>query len=375
MSKKKILFLSSWYPVPNNPTHGIFVKRHAEAVSMLNEVYALYVYGSESLDEEVITHVSENFTEHLIQYKKNYTTSIGKYHQIKNIYEKSFKAVMEKHGRPDIIHLNVIFPAGIFALHLSNKYNIPLVITEHWTGYLPEDGSYQGIIKKYFTKKVVQKAKIICPVTMHLEDNMRRHGLTGNYKTIPNVVDTEFFNANTISNEGLITFFHLSSLDERQKNPVSIIDSFLNIHKKHSNARLILAGDGENLNKLQKKYSHPSIEYYFRPLGEKLLKLYQRCDVFVLNSRYENLPVVLLEAMSCGKPVISSNVGGISEYINESNGILFSTSDVANLSVAMEKYIQIKYTFDAKTIRSLAIKSFSKKSIAACFDKIYNELI
>ena len=374
MSRKKILFLSSWYPVEKNPTHGIFVQRHAEAVSMLNDVYVLYLCGGDEKKHESFLEHSESFIEHIIYYKKIHSSSFNKYRHLKKIYENAFLSILTKWGKPDLIHLNVIFPVGIFALHLSRMHQIPMLITEHWTGYLPEDGSYQGLIKKYFTRQVVRHAKAICPVTKHLAENMKRHSLTGSYKIVPNVVDTEFFDYHGISEKNVIVFFHLSSLEERQKNPVSILEAFLKIHDKYNNTKLIFGGDGKNLKELEKIYPHHAIEYHYRPMGKVLLQLYQRCDAFVLNSRFENLPVVLLEAMSCGKAVISSEVGGISEYISESNGILFSTPDVVNLCDAMEKYILTKSNFNPELIREFAIKHFSKKSISESFDYIYNEI-
>lgn len=94
---------------------------------------------------------------------------------------------------PDLIQLNVIMPMGIGAYYLSGKYNIPYVINENWSGYCEEDGNYKGFIQKYYTEKIVKKAKAILPTSVYLKEAMLAHGLIGNYTVVPNVVDTARF--------------------------------------------------------------------------------------------------------------------------------------------------------------------------------------
>ena len=64
-----------------------------------------------------------------------------------------------------------------------------------------------------------------------------------------------------------------------------------------------------------------------------LPKFYAACDVFVLPSVYEAMPMVLVEAMSAGKPLIGSKVGGIPEIIKEGkNGLLFEPMNFKKLA-------------------------------------------
>jgi glycosyltransferase involved in cell wall biosynthesis len=378
--RKKILFMSSWYPVATNPTHGIFVKRHAEAVALKHDVFVLYAVGAENPPNELVQHSSAHFSEDIYFYDKSNKKAIQKLKQLGELYDQGFDKIVSRFGKPDLIHLNVIFPAGIFALRFSKKYKIPLVVTEHWTGYLPEDGSYKGLLKKYFTQKVVAQAEVICPVTNHLAKQMQAHKLNGNYIPVPNVVDTEFFSLKPVSKTTETVFLHLSSFDERQKNPRSILEAFKQLSEKNTNCRLIMAGDGENIDVLrsfaaQLKIAAEKIDFHFRPQGKTLLQLFHSADALVLNSNYENLPVVLLEAMSCGVPVISSDVGGIAGYINESNGILFSPPSVQNLLTALQEFISNKNKFDNGQIRSFAVENFSRKTIAGKFDSVYKSIL
>jgi glycosyltransferase involved in cell wall biosynthesis len=375
--RKKILFLSSWYPTPANPTHGIFVQRHARAVSLHNDVLVLHISASVNSDEEF--EVCESpFQEVLLGYEKPPIHKISKYLFLKRQYENAFLQLQKKWGLPDIVHLNVVFPLAPIALSVCKKWNIPLVVTEHWTGYLADDGNYKGLIQKYLTKKTIRFARAVLPVTRHLENEMKRHGLSGKYFPIPNVVDTDFFHPVESVQKSETVFLHLSSLDERQKNPRSIIQAFQLLNAEHQHTRLVMAGDGENIYELEKFAEqlglNGKVDFFYRPQKEKLLQLIQYCDVMVLNSNFENLPVVLLEALCCGKPVISSNVGGISEYINTDNGILFSPPGFHELHKAMSVFLLQRNNFDSKKIRQFAIENFSMQIVSEKINRIYNTL-
>ncbi|HWY09667.1 MAG TPA: hypothetical protein VN026_00005, partial [Bacteroidia bacterium] len=71
-NNRAILFLASWYPVSSNPSHGIFIKQHALALSYFQNVIVVYAYGSNEGTFYKTEHrnVNENFTEYFIKYPK-----------------------------------------------------------------------------------------------------------------------------------------------------------------------------------------------------------------------------------------------------------------------------------------------------------------
>jgi hypothetical protein len=82
------------------------------------------------------------------------------------------ESALYKNGKADIIHLHVIWPAAVALLPMLEKMNLPLIISEHWSGYLPEDGNYKGIIQKNISKRIAEEASHITVVSQRMADAM-----------------------------------------------------------------------------------------------------------------------------------------------------------------------------------------------------------
>jgi glycosyltransferase involved in cell wall biosynthesis len=114
-----------------------------------------------------------------------------------------------------------------------------------------------------------------------------------------------------------------------RKGLFTLIESMLPVIRKFKNAKFIISGKGLS-NEMSKLSAHATqlgvkgniiFTGYFP--DKKLPKLYQAADVFAFSTFYENLPFAILEAMSSGLPVVTTNVGGIPEMIEDGkNGFL-----------------------------------------------------
>jgi glycosyltransferase involved in cell wall biosynthesis len=111
--------------------------------------------------------------------------------------------------------------------------------------------------------------------------------------------------------------------------------------------------------------------------NEALPNYYSMSDVFVLPSYYEAFPKVLIEAMACEKPAISSRMGGTQDSIEDGvNGFLVNYADPADIAKAIITLLQ-----DEKRARRMGAigrqrveKDFTWKAVAGRFDSIYNEV-
>ena len=101
----------------------------------------------------------------------------------------------------------------------------------------------------------------------------------------------------------------------------------------------------------------------------------QQADVFVLFSNYENLPCVILEAFSCGLPVISTDVGGISEFFPNDFGYLIPKNDSKILVETLLHFYQKNRKHDVSKMHQYVRDNFSPTEISKAFVNCYHTAI
>ncbi len=124
-----------------------------------------------------------------------------------------------------------------------------------------------------------------------------------------------------------------------RKGLFTLIKSVSIVAKKYRNVKLIISGKGQSneMKKLvdyaEKLGIHSNILFTGYFPDAKLPKLYQAADIFAFSTFYENLPFAVLEALSSRLPVVTTNVGGIPEMIEDGkNGFLVPPANSAALS-------------------------------------------
>lgn len=124
-----------------------------------------------------------------------------------------------------------------------------------------------------------------------------------------------------------VVFINVSRQDVN-KNQILAIKAFSDVYKKVPNAKLILVGDGNQHDTLCKEVVDLGLGNVVNLVGEssEVEKYLADADVYVSTSHREGLPLSMIEAMASKLPIISSDVGGISDLI-EGNGLLFEDDD------------------------------------------------
>jgi len=365
-----VIFLASWYPSRILKTNGDFIQRHAEAVSLVHKVSVIHVIADKNLAKHIeISDKTINGIRTLIAYIRPSTNSFIKWFR----FYKAYKLVLKKVANFDIIHVNKFYPAGIFAYLYKKKYQIPYIITEHHSRYQQAYSNKIGFLELYLSKKIVKKASFVCPVSDDLGKSMQKLGLKGNYKKVPNVVDTNRFIVAKTDKKAVFTLLHVSSM-VALKNVEGILRVIKKLEQKVAKFEFnIIGGNAEdfiekakelhiNLDNLvfKNQVSHSQITSYF-----------QKADVFILFSDTENLPCVILESFSCGTPVISTNVGGVSEYFPENYGLLI---EVKNEDKLLDAILKVKNNYAVEKpekMHQYVVENFSKQKIAEEFSKYY----
>ncbi|HCM32799.1 MULTISPECIES: glycosyltransferase [Chryseobacterium] len=369
----KILFISSWFPNKLEPTNGNFVQRHAEAVASLHEVEILHAIGDPAQDQEFIFDDQKiNGIRTLIVYYKSSKNLVLNFRNRMQAYQKGFLEVQ----KPDLVHANILHNSMFFAVYLKEKYRIPFVISEHWSGFLPINRSKLSFIGILTARYIARRASCLLPVSSILKDNLKELKIGKNFKVIGNVVNTELFSPKEKQHKAFI-FLHISNLIPL-KNPDAIIEAAVRLRKDFKNFELQMGGDGdiERLNKLIEIHDGKS---YIKTFGEishaEVAEKMKKSDCFVLFSDYESFSCVLLESLSSGVPVIATRVGAIPEIIGENHGIVIERSE-EELYTAMKNMLNGDYKADSpEELHQYVVEKFSVPAIANEFNKAYKNII
>ena len=377
--RKHIIFLARWYPHRYDPMFGLFVQRHAEAAALFNDITVIYCQqttdnGQQTSSKEkfeIVRTLDNNVDTIRVYYKKpkNKIQSLLRFYRANMMALKLCK-------KPDLIHVHILTRLGVIAWIQKLLHKTPYIITEHWSRYLPGN-DFSGFLRKLATKIVVRNAETVTTVTDNLAIAMKNHGLKNdNYVVLPNVVNLDMFHISE-KNNNPCRIIHISCFEDKSKNISGLLESLKIIDDKGINFQCKLIGEGMDLDLMKEKAKELQLinKVSFTGLlqGQALADELSSGDFLVLSSNYENMPVVILEALASGLPVVSTNVGGIKEMIDDTKGILVEPRNKEALAEAMIKMIETHKNHDANYLRNSVIEKYGYESVGMFLSRLYNK--
>ncbi len=367
----KVLFLSSWYPTRVHSTLGNFVSYHAKAVAQTNDVHVLHIVADDSIQGyEIISESIDGLDTTIVYFKRG----VFKYLNYFIAFLKGLKYVSTKFSF-NVVHMNIIHPGIWQALFIKWFKKIPYIISENWHGF--QDLSKENIssLQMLLIKLGFKNSFAVCPVSNQLLTGMKNQGFSANYHIVPNVVNTHVFKPKKRIKSNPFQFLHVSTLDDNIKNVSGIIQAFSKFKTDQVTLKIIGEGDKSFLKEL---INENKLGNRIKIEGEKthhqIAIEMQNAHAFILFSNIENLPLVLIEAMSTGLPVITTNVGGIPEIFNSFAGYMIHPRDVGELHLSMKKMIANYDYFDNEKISNYAFQHFSYEKVAESFNSIYEKM-
>jgi len=256
-----------------------------------------------------------------------------------------FKAMKEikrviKDFEPDLIACHST-AAGFFGrLIIRNK--IPTVFTAHGWAFTKGTPFLRKIIA-IIIEKIGAKfcSKIIC--VSNFDKN-----LVLKYKIAPiekievvhNGVNFQDYQFQKNDKQSIVFIGRLA----KPKNPLLLLKAFNNLSPELKNkTNISIIGKGPKLRRLKKFIKIKGLNQVSL-LGsiprKEVFEILKRSDIFALISSWEGFPYTIIEAMSCGLPVIASDVGGIREAIDNKSGILVKRGDQKQIELALEKLLK-----------------------------------
>jgi glycosyltransferase involved in cell wall biosynthesis len=373
----RVLIIPSWYVTEDKPNNGVFFKEQAESLQDfgLDVVVAYpdlrFKLGGlrRGLFKDYVANVPTYFYR-----KRNYTPFYerGRWPQRTKMLEELYEHVCRDIGAPDIVHLHSC-RMGIEVLELCRRHNLPLVYTEHYSGILSQMSSN---LKYQFEHTLTG-----CSVPIAVSEDLRARMVVKRPDTlfIPNLVDTSNFKIMPgVATAGAFSFAAMGNLIPLKGFDI-LIRAFAAALKHMPGANLNIAGSGEQEKALKEIISELKMEDRVELLGfmprSMTPQFYNGCDCFVCSSFAETFGVTLIEALSCGRPVIATRCGGPESIVNTKNGLLINPGDVLSMERALIYMYRSAKNFNPFSLREDCIKRFGKNYVCQRLVQVYGHLL
>ena len=321
------------------------------------DVYIISLYNLKSSITERLE--NNNFKIFYLNKKRGLDLSI--YKKLKKIFRDI---------QPDIIHthgyvLEYVMPVKIFfrikckvvhTVHNIASKEVPII-----------QRFFQKIYFKHFNVVPVAISKKIQD-TIYKQYKIKRE----NIPIIVNGIDLERCKEKTNYNKAE-TILNIGRLAE-QKNQLLLIDVFYEVSKIYSDIKLNIIGEGPLRQQLIDKIKELKLEGKVNLLGSKA-ECYDdlnKSDIFILTSKWEGFPMTIIEAMGTGLPIVSTNVGGISDIVKDEKNGMLCIEDKEEIVEKLKKLIK-----DDKLRKRLGNQAkktsvdFSAKEMARKYAEIY----
>jgi L-malate glycosyltransferase len=285
------------------------------------------------------------------------------------ILRKLTDEYMKDHGQPDICHIHGFY-CGHEAIRLKKTYGIPLITTEHYSVFAREMLNKQELER---AENLYAESAVRIAVSLEFKDLLEKK-FKLEFQCLPNIVDVDKFvpHPNTADSKGFV-ILNVGSLDSN-KNQALLLEALAKLPEEFS---LIIAGKGPEKKRLIEQANNLGIQQRVKFIGfiphDRLVALFQNSDVLAVTSRYETFGVVMIEAMSCGIPVVSTPVGVATWLINDERLGYITDYEADKIAFAIQNVKSNQQ--DRSFIRNFAVSNFSSDMISQKLIQIYNSII
>lgn len=373
-----ILIIPSWYSTNDNPTNGSFFREQAHALKESgNNVIVAFVevkLFSKVNNKERVEVINDNGikTYRIIQGKAPKTGNVGTAIAFRSGIKKIYNEII-KEEKIDVVHLHSCIWGGIGGAFMAKKLKVPFVITEHSSYY----GRFKvNFIEKQIIKYTLKNADKVISVSSYLKEIISKY-YKNDITIIPNTVDCNeflYYKSDKKNSSDKFTFLSLCYL--KNNKGVDILIKAFSKYFKEENVELIVAGDGPERLNLEKLAGELGVSHKVIFKGalsrDEVKKEMSNCNVFALASRFETFGVVLIEALSSGKPVISTKNGGANDIVNDSNGILVDVNNIDQFGEKMYYMYKNYNEYDSYKIRKECIRKYSREVVTQKLLNIYD---
>lgn len=326
--------------------------------------------------------------------------STNNHYIISNFIEESFlkKNIYRYHNQKLNLSFSALIKNILLLIKLNNGEKIDIIHSHHryfdlltyFVSKFTKIKTITTVHSKVYGKRFIsyKSDKIIAvgeSIKKHLIDYFRID--EKRISVINNFVDPKTIRINRDLNEiknelkigeGNYIIGFVGRFDFKEKGIDILLKSSINIINEYKNVIFVFIGDGSDKDYLCNETKNFKDNFRIVETKTDIYNYMQIFDVFVLPSRIDPYPLVMLESAYLRIPFIGSNVDGIAEFVNDDfDGLLFEKENISELSVKTIFLIKNKTVAEkfANNAYKKVIKSFQAKEYVKQYKKIYQSLV
>jgi glycosyltransferase involved in cell wall biosynthesis len=330
----RVLFVPEWYPRDGlKQVSGTFCREHVLAAAVFDDVAVLaYTAREEKWPTLNWKRVNDSgiptfYATHGCSPIPHTTQPFFYMH-----FWRALRRAIREWGRPDVIHTQDRYAYTV--IKATEGLNIPCVISQHWGGFMRRELDDKAVRR---FRWAFARASRVLPANKFYPSDYDHYGFKANTAWLPNTIDTKVFCASpqTARKPWLL---HASGFTPEKRFP-DIIAAFSRVSRLRPGSVLHVAGDGPNRAAMEALATRelPPESFVFHGFISKpeLAALMRQASGFVFPSQAETFGCVLMEAMACGCPVMTTRVGGIPGVVHEGEGLFVEVGNIDQISEDM----------------------------------------
>lgn len=287
----------------------------------------------------------------------------------------NFEKAQKRFGKINLIHAHVSFPGGYAAMELAEEFKVPYLITEHM-GPFPQLPFDQNKRLLPLIIEPLKKANLVIAVSSKQQSELLKYKIKS--VVIPNLVEENFFRPQSCPRSKNFSLFSLGEIVP-EKGFEDLIKAMAIVIKKDRHIFLRIGGRGRFLKKYQKMAKDLKIDKHIQWLGiitkNEVIRQLQAADAFISASHHESFSLVCLEALFCGRPVITTRCGGPEDFINVNNGLLVRQRSIKDIAAAILKMKKNLHQFNPQKIRKQTLEKYSSKIVSEKIFALYRQFV
>ncbi len=375
-----ILIIPSWYTTSQNPISGIFFKEQAKALVDTGQLRVVLMYGKFDWKESLGMNIQSDQKDGFLTIRGNgwappKVTSVG----IKLWLKKYLSLVeegFEKAGKPDIVHAHS-WVAGLLAKAIKVRYGIPYVLTEHLSSV---NEARLSLRQQRLASRAYRAADCLTAVSHHMARQVE--SLAGGHQVlvIPNSVDTDFFYPK--DQVRLPSPILLSIGDPWYKKGHDITIKALAVLKSRGHYLELWLGDKiPGRAALEKEICKLGLQEQVKFLGllsrKEVRQVMQKASIYISASRVEPFGVTIIEALSCGLPVVATPTAGAKDILGNRPefGLLANEKSEHALAEAILQVHSKRKSYDCDKMRAVVESLYSQAMIVEQTVQAYKKVL